>query len=85
MEVSEAIVKKIEKIKKEQNLKDYDLFSLSGIPTSTISAFLSRKTKTIRIENLVYICEATGYTLSEFFADPIFNEVEAKEWKNKKG
>ncbi len=84
MEISEAIVYKINKIKKEKNLKDYELFSLSGVPTSTISAFLNRTTKTIRIENLLYICEATGYTLSEFFNDPIFSEVEALEWKKDK-
>ena len=83
MEISEAIVKKIEKIKAERNLKDYDLFTLSGVPTSTISAFLNRITKTIRIENLLYICEGLGITLSEFFNDPIFYEVEAKDWKKK--
>lgn len=84
MEISEAIVKKINKIKEEKNLKDYDLFSLTGVPTSTISAFLTRKTKTIRIENLLYICEGTGYTLEEFFSDPIFFEIEAEEWKKNK-
>lgn len=55
LEISEAIVKKINKIKQERNLKNYDLFELSGVPTSTISAFLLRETKTIRIENLLYI------------------------------
>ena len=40
LEISEAIVKKINKIKQERNLKNYDLFELSGVPTSTISAFL---------------------------------------------
>ena len=81
MEISEAIVKKINKIKKERNLKNYDLFELSGLPTSTISAFLLRETKSIRIENLLYICEGLDITLSEFFSDPIFKDVEANDWK----
>lgn len=81
MEISEAIVKKINKIKKERNLKNYDLFELSGVPTSTISAFLLRETKSIRIENLLYICEGLDITLSEFFSDPIFKDVEANDWK----
>ncbi|HIT24011.1 MAG TPA: helix-turn-helix transcriptional regulator [Candidatus Faecimonas intestinavium] len=84
MEISEAIVKKINKIKQERNLKNYDLFELSGVPTSTISAFLLRETKTIRIENLLYICEGLNITLAEFFSDPIFDDVEAQDWKNKK-
>ena len=81
MEISEAIVKKINKIKKERNLKNYDLFELSGVPTSTISAFLLRETKSIRIENLLYICDGLDITLSEFFSDPIFKDVEANDWK----
>ncbi len=81
MEISDAIRKRINELKKEKNYKDYDLFKLGGIPTSTISAFLLGKTKTIRIENLVYICEAFNVTLSEFFTSPLFDEVEAKEWK----
>lgn len=84
MEISEAIVKKINKIKNERNLKNYDLFVLSGVPTSTISAFLLRETKTIRIENLLYICEGLNITLAEFFSDPIFDDVEAQDWKSKK-
>lgn len=84
MEISEAIVKKINKMKQERNLKNYDLFLLSVVPTSTISAFLLRETKTIRIENLLYICEGLNITLAEFFSDSIFNDVEAQDWKNKK-
>jgi len=84
LEISEAIVKKINKIKQERNLKNYDLFELSGVPTSTISAFLLRETKTIRIENLLYICEGLNITLAEFFSDPIFKDVEARDWKKKK-
>ena len=72
MEISEAIVKRINELKKKNNYKDYDIFKLSGIPTSTISAFLLRKTKTIRIENLLFICEAFGITLGEFFSSPIW-------------
>ena len=46
--------------------------------------FLTRKTKTIRLENLLYICEGLGTNLSEFFADERFKDAEAKEWTKKK-
>ena len=36
--------------------------------------------KTIRLENLLYICEALGTNLSKFFADERFNEAEAQNW-----
>lgn len=80
MEFTDLIAVKIKELMKEQNISIYKLESLTGVYTSTISQFLTRKTKTIRIENLLYICEGLGITLSDFFADSRFAEPEAKGW-----
>jgi len=61
-------------------MKTYDLSIKSGVPRSTISLFLSRETKTIRLENLLYICEGFGIELKDFFDDKVFTNVEAKNW-----
>ena len=75
MELSEAIVLRIKQLLKEKNMKTYDLSIKSGVPRSTISLFLSRETKTIRLENLLYLCEGFGIELKDFFKN-----VEAKNW-----
>ena len=80
MELSEAIVLRIKQLLKEKNMKTYDLSIKSGVPRSTISLFLSRETKTIRLENLIYICEGFGIELKDFFDDKVFTNVEAKNW-----
>ena len=80
MEFTNLIALKIKEMMNEKELSIYKLESLTGVYTSTISQFLTRKTKTIRIENLLYICEALGTNLSEFFSDSRFNEAEAKGW-----
>ena len=80
MELSEAIVLRIKQLLKEKNMKTYDLSIKSGVPRSTISLFLSRETKTIRLENLLYICEGFGIELEDFFDDKVFTNVEAKNW-----
>ena len=80
MELSEAIVLRIIQLLKEKNMKTYDLSIKSGVPRSTISLFLSRETKTIRLENLLYICEGFGIELKDFFDDKVFTNVEAKNW-----
>ncbi len=80
MELSEAIVLRIKQLLKEKNMKTYDLSIKSGVPRSTISLFLSRETKTIRLENLLYICEGFGIELKDFFDDKVFTNVEAKNW-----
>lgn len=80
MELSEAIVLRIKQLLKEKNMKTYDLSIKSGVPRSTISLFLSRETKNIRLENLLYLCEGFGIELKDFFNDEVFKNVEAKNW-----
>ena len=83
MELSDAIVIRIKQLMKEKNMKIYDLNILSGIPRNTLSLFLNRSTKTIRLENLLYICEAFSLELKDFFDDKVFKNVEAKNWLKK--
>lgn len=83
MDLSDLIALKIQELMKINNLTAYQLEERTGIFRSTISAFLNRKTKTMRIENLSYICEALHISLGEFFSDIRFLEAEATEWKNK--
>lgn len=83
MEFTDLIAIKIKELMKEKNISIYKLESLTGVYTSTISQFLTRKTKTIRIENLLYICEGLETNLSEFFSDSRFAESEAKTWIRK--
>lgn len=83
MELSEAIVIRIKTLLKHNKMKIYDLSILSGVPRNTLSLFLNRSTKTIRLENLLYICEAFNMELKDFFDDPVFKNIEAKNWLKK--
>lgn len=83
MDLSDLIALKLKELIKENNLSVYQLETLTGIVRSTITKFLNRDTKTIRIENLSYLCDALQISLSEFFADERFLEAEASDWKNK--
>lgn len=78
MEFSDVVALKIKELMQEKNISTYGLESLTGVYSSTITLFLNRKT--IRLENLLYICEALGTNLSDFFADERFNEAEAQNW-----
>lgn len=84
MDFSDLVATKIKEIMQEQNVTIYKLEDLSGVYSSTIAMFLNRQTKTIRLENLLYICEGLNISLSEFFADERFKEAEATEWLKKK-
>lgn len=83
MDFSDLVALKIQELMKQKEITIYRLEDLSGVYSSTISMFLTRQTKTIRLENLLYICEGLGISLSEFFGDERFKEAEANEWRKK--
>ena len=64
-------------IDQKKNINSNQLSKLTGIYSSTLAMFLTRKNRTIRLENLLYICDALGIKLSEFFSDKRFDEAEA--------
>lgn len=84
MEFSDVVALKIKELMEQQDVTTYKLQDLTGVYSSTITMFLTRQTKTIRLENLLYICEGLGISLSEFFADERFKNAEAKDWLKKK-
>ncbi len=83
MDFSQLVATKITELMKERNLNVNQLSKLTGIYRSTLNMFLKRKNKTIRLENLLYICEAFNIKLSDFFSDERFDEREAHDWRNK--
>lgn len=83
MDFSDLVAIKIKELMDEKNMNSNQLSKLTGIYRSTLTMFLTRKNRTIRLENLLYICEAFDMKLSEFFSDKRFDEAEANEWRKK--
>ncbi len=77
MELSDAIRLRINNLLKYNNVNIWYIVKQSGIPCSTLTTFLNGKTKLLKIDTLLHICEAFNITLSEFFSDDIFENVEA--------
>ena len=80
MDFSDLVALKIKELMKEEDITIYKLQTLSGVYSSTIAQFLTRKTRTIRLENLVFICDALNISLSDFFADKRFIDAEVKDY-----
>ena len=58
MDFSDLVALKIKELMDEKEITIYKLETLSGVYSSTIAMFLTRKTKTIRLEYLLFLCEA---------------------------
>lgn len=76
MTLSDAVRKRINYYLKQKNMSLWGLFKASGVPISTLSAFMNGRTELIKLDTLLHICEGFGITITNFFEDDIFIEVE---------
>lgn len=76
MQLSDAIRLKVNNLIKDNNVNVWYICKNTGIPCSTLTTFLNGKTKLLKIDTLLHICEAFDITLSDFFKDDIFKDVE---------
>ncbi len=76
MSLSDAIRKRVAYFLKQKNMNLWKLFKASGVPISTLSAFMNERTELVQLDTLLHICEGFGITITEFFEDDIFLEAE---------
>ena len=76
MYLSDAVRERIKFYQKKNGMSLGALFKASGVPISTLAAFMSKRTELIKLDTLLHICEGFGITITEFFEDDIFKEVE---------
>ena len=54
--INDAVVSRLNKYMEEQNLTQYRLAQLSGIPFPTIKSIMQRKTKDITLKTNLNVC-----------------------------
>lgn len=75
MQLSDTTRKRIKYLLKQNNMKLWDLSKAAGVSLPTISDFLKKDTKNLRMETMLHICDGFNITLKDFFDDPLFDEV----------
>ena len=76
MTVKEAVVARFMEILKQRNMRANELANLSGITPSTVYSMLDGRRKEITINVIKKLCDGLDMSLGEFFAAPIFDELE---------
>ena len=79
MKLIAAVGIKLKKILKENEITQYRLSQLSGVPESTISTIIRGKNKTIELSTLYDICSGLNMELSTFFEDDILKIVNLED------
>lgn len=75
MRLVEAVGKRIENILEERKLTPYKVAKEGGFPRQTIGAITQAKNKTVSLNAVYQITDTLGISLSEFFNDPLFEDV----------
>ena len=71
--IGDAVVDRLCKYLSEQNITQYKLSQLSGVPFPTIKSIMQRRTKDISLKTIIMISDGLKITPSEFLNDSSFS------------
>ena len=76
MTLNEAIITRIYDICTNKNITLNKLSTICGITQSTLNNIVSKKSLKPTVSTIKKICDGTDMTLSDFFDNDYFNELE---------
>lgn len=79
MKVNEAVSAKLLKICKDKNISINKLATISCLTQSTLENIVNCNSKNPKLLTIIRICDGLDITLSEFFDDPIFNNLDRED------
>ena len=75
MTIAEALAARVNELLKHHNMTAYKLFTLSGVPQSSIGDIRHMRNKTVNIKLIYEIAQGFGMELPEFFDSPLFRNI----------
>lgn len=79
MLVKEAISKRLLQICKDRNITVNKLASISYLTQSTVSNIINCSSRNPKLLTIVRLCDGLGITLSDFFDDKLFNDLNRED------
>ena len=76
MNIKTAVVKRLKKICKARKIKLNALANLSGVTPSTVYSIFDDERKDMGVVVLKKLCDGLDMTITEFFDDDIFRNLE---------
>ncbi len=70
--LNEAIVERLCHYMNENNLTQYKLAQLSGVPFPTVKSIMQRRTKDISLKTLILLANGFGITVNQFLDSDSF-------------
>ena len=79
MRLTKAVSEKINKILIEKDITINKLAIISCLTQSTVDSLVNGKSKNPKILTIVRLCDGLGITLSEFFDDELFTNIDRED------
>ena len=76
MLIKEAIVKHLQDIYRQRNMKYNELATVSGVTPSTVYSLMDASRKDLSVITLKKLCDGLDMTITEFFDDELFKMLE---------
>ena len=76
MNISQAVIRRIEELCRERNLTINALSNISGVTQSTVNDIMSGKTYNAGIGTIKKLCDGLGISVREFFDSDLFAGLE---------
>ena len=74
--VKEAVAARFQELMKERGIKTNELANRSGVTSSSVYSMLDPRRKEVSVNLVKKLCDGLDITLGEFFAAPVFDELE---------
>jgi transcriptional regulator with XRE-family HTH domain len=76
MNISQAVIRRIEELCRERNLTINALSNVSGVTQSTVNDIISGKTYNAGIGTIKKLCDGLGISVRYFFDSNLFSNLE---------
>ena len=76
MSVKDAVAARLRAICAQRSIRINELANLSGVTPSTVYSLLDSRRRDVSVVTVKKLCDGLNMTLAEFFAAPVFDELE---------
>ena len=74
MKLNQAVSLRLQELLREHGMTQYQLFTKSGVPKSTIGNLVNCTYDSVKLRVIHEICQGFGISITEFFSSPLFIE-----------
>lgn len=74
VKLNEAVSLRLQELLRQNEMTQYQLFSKSGVPKSTIHNIIQCAYDSVKLRIIHEICQGFQITITEFFQSPLFDE-----------